>query len=259
MSSSATGQFARIGADGPRRSAHEAAPVPDGALAHVRERTEADIAAPVGLGVHEVESVQRPHQRTVFPLDALGQPGRARCVADGEQVVGLHRLPGTLEGEVRRCRQILERRCAVEGDHVRHAVLDIVQASDEVTLDDQHPWVAVLQDVLDRGGRRRHVQHHRGGAQMQRGDLADRQLRGVAREQRDAIAVAHAETRQRAGGSLDGLRVLRPRQASSRPWCAARRDRVRARRRPGRRPRSSAAPRAARRWQLARWVCCELL
>ena len=59
---------------------------------------------------------------------------------------------------------------------------------------------------------------------MQRGDLCDRELRPIAREESHALAPAHPERGERTGDSLNSGRVVGPgklHRASKRSQCDA--------------------------------------
>ena len=190
----------------------------------------------------------------VRDLHALGRPGGARGVDQGEHVVGLDGAPRGLEVEVLRCPRldVVEGQGAVLALAVDdHDVLEVLGALgglangvEEGTLGHDHAALGVAGQVLDLLGRVGVVDREGRGAQMHGGGVDPVVLGPVGEHDGERVPARDPEAGEAGGGALDPLGVLGPGDgelvalgADGRTVAGSRR------RRPGR-PRTSCAPRA---------------
>ena len=107
--------LARVRAAGDREAELHREVVRAVALGDVRHRQVGDDVAAAREVQHRVVGAHREQHALVGELDALRVAGRARGVDQRQQVVGLDRLPGGVEVEVRVALELVEQ---VDLDHV---------------------------------------------------------------------------------------------------------------------------------------------
>ena len=177
--------LARVRAAGDREAELHREVVRAVALGDVGHRQVGDDVAAAREVQHRVVGVHREEHALVGELDALRVAGRARGVDQRQQVVGLDRLPGGVEVEVRVALELVEQ---VDLDHVlgAHAVA-------EARLDDADLRARVAQHELGLLGGGGVVDRERDGAEVHRGGVEQVELGPVGEHQRHRVAAAQAE------------------------------------------------------------------
>jgi hypothetical protein len=153
----------------------------------------------------------------VGELHTFRRAGRARRVDEGEDVFGLHGLPGGVEVEagVGPGLDVLQRDGAGRLPVDAHDVLDLAPAGggdpfDEGAFADHDPVLGVGEQVGDLLGGQGVVDRERRGAQVHRGGVAEVELRTVRHHERHGVAALHSQPGQAGGDAPDPFGVLPP-------------------------------------------------
>ena len=192
------------------------------ALGDVRGRQPGDHAcAGVGEVDQLLDGLHRAEEVAMRELDALGRPGGARGVDEGQDVVGLDRGDRGLDVEVRvRALEVGERhgalrRLPVEHDHVleRGGLLARREDLGQVgLLDNGDLGGRVVEQVLDLLGRVGLVDRVGRGAEARDREIHDVELRAVGEHDRHGVAARDAELGEPARKGVDAIAQLRPGQ-----------------------------------------------